>query len=323
MKTIDKIVKTIKKFDNFLITSHINPEGDSLGSQLAMAGLIRSLGKNFVILNNDKVPPHYRFLPKAKLVQHKIDSGRKPFSAAIVLDCPNLERTGRVKNTVKEAGYIINIDHHVSNELFGDVNWVKGNTSSVGEMIYTLYKKFNCRITRETALYLYISILTDTGSFNYSNTSSATHEIVSELLEQGVEPHHVSKNIYENKKLSDFKLLGKTLDGLNVTAGGRIVYLVVRKKMFVETKTSPLACENFINFARSVKGNEVAIFFREDSKKKNVFHVSFRSSRVADVNKIAMSFGGGGHKNASGCMLKGSFDGIKRKVLKRVKDELR
>ena len=322
MEKIEKIKNAIKKFDNFLVTSHINMEGDSLGSQLAMAEVLKWMGKSFVLYDNDKIPDRYQFLPHVDLVKNRI-SPKAKFDAAIVLDCPNLRRTGKVKDAVKKAGFIINIDHHVSNEKFGDLNWIEKDASSVGEMIYKLYKNIGCKITKEVALYLYISILTDTGSFNYSNTSGATHEIVSELLGHGIEPYSISKSIYENKTLGEIKLLGMVLSDIKVALGGRAAYAVVRKELFKKTNTTSTACENFVNFARSIKGVNVAVFFREDIKKHNLFHTSFRSSGKVDVNKVASFFGGGGHKNASGCNLKGNFEEVKGKVLKRIKDELK
>jgi len=322
MEKIEKIKDAIKKLDNFIVTSHINMEGDSLGSQLAMAGILKNMGKNFVLYDNDKIPDRYQFLPHVDLVKNRISSKTK-FDAAIVLDCPNLRRTGKVKSTVKKAGFIINIDHHVSNEKFGDINWIEKDTSSVGEMIYKLYKNIGCKITKEVALHLYISILTDTGSFNYSNTSSATHEIVSELLGHGIEPYSISKSIYENKTLGEIRLLGEVLSDIKVVLDGKVAYAVVHKKLFKKTNTTSTACENFVNFARSIKGVNVAVFFREDMKKDNLFHASFRSSGKIDVNKVASFFGGGGHKNASGCILKGNFEDAKRKVLKRIGDEFK
>jgi len=187
-------------------------------------------------------------------------------------------------------------------------------------MVYRLYKEMNCRITKEAALYLYIAILTDTGSFNYSNTSGATHEIVSELLGYGIEPYDISKRIYGNKTYADIRLLARSLSGLRVVSDGRIAYMTVRRGLFRETGTNPVSCENFINFARSIRGVDVAVFFREDIRDKGVFHVSFRSTKNADVNKIAASFGGGGHKSAAGCTVRGSFEKVKGQVLKRVID---
>ena len=322
MKTIEKITKALKKYNKFLITSHINPEGDSLGSQLAMAELLKCLGKKFVIFDNDKVPERYRFLPGVNLIRNDIKAENEKFDAAIVLDCPNLKRIGRVREVVKDAKTIINIDHHVSNEKFGDLNWIEKDASSVGEMVYKLYKPLNCEITKTVALYLYIAILTDTGSFNYSNTSGATHEIISELLGYGIEPYNVSQSIYENKTLGEVKLLATALSDLKVIASGKVACLIVRKDLFRKTRTKPSACENFVNFARSVKGVEVAVFIREDTNKKNVFHASFRSSGRVDVNRIASFFGGGGHKNAAGCNVRGSFNKIKKRILEKVKDAL-
>ena len=323
MTAINKTKKALKGFNRFLITSHINPEGDSLGSQLAMANLLESLGKECVIYNNDRVPAHYLFLPGSRLIRQALGGKKKKFDAAIVLDCPNLRRTGRVMSAVKKCRFIFNIDHHVSNERFGDLNWIETGASSVGEMIFTLHKKMNCEITKETALYIYIAILTDTGSFNYSNTSRATHEIVSELLAHGIAPYDVSKSIYESKAIGDIRLLGRVLSGLKVSAGGKLAYIVVRKKLFKNTGTTPLACENFVNFARSVKGVEVAVFFREDMKKKGYVHVSMRSGKKIDVNRIASFFGGGGHRSASGCTVRGNFENVKKKVLSRIKSELK
>lgn len=321
-KGIENAVKAVREFKRFLITSHVNLEGDSLGSQLAMANLLKSLGKEFVIFDHDRVPSHYQFLPNVNRVRNDINRQEKKFDAAIVLDCPNLNRTGKVKEAVKKVGYIINIDHHISNENFGNINWVEKDVSSVGEMIHALYKKIGSPLTKEAALYLYIAILTDTGSFNYSNTSSATHEIVSELLGFGIAPGDISESIYQNKPLGDVKLLGKAISSLKVVFGGKVAYMVIRSNLLKATKTGPASCENFVNVARSVKGVEVAVFFREDMKQKNFFHASFRSNRDADVNKIAGYFGGGGHKKASGCAIKGSLGKVKKMVLGRIKDEL-
>ncbi|MCQ9206741.1 MAG: bifunctional oligoribonuclease/PAP phosphatase NrnA [Omnitrophica bacterium] len=319
---IKKIKKAIEKYDKFLITAHINPEGDSLGSQLAIASLLRALDKDVTIIDSDAVPEHYRFLPGVDLIRNKTRARNKKFDAAIVLDCPNLSRTGGVRGVVQKSGYIINIDHHVSNERFGDINWVEERASSSGEMVYRLFKEMSVEITKEVALYLYIAILTDTGSFNYDNTSGETHEIISELLGYGIEPYEVSKSVYENKSVRAVKLLGEALSGLEVTANGKVAYLAVRKKDFKRIKAKPADCEDFVNFARSIKDVCVALFFREDNEKANHFHVSLRSKGKVNVNKVAAQFGGGGHRRASGCTLIGSFHDVKKKVLKRVSDEL-
>lgn len=321
MKKIDKLINVLKKKDNFLITSHINLEGDSIGSQLAIAELLDFLGKRYVILDSDALPPHYQFLPKIDLIKQNLRINSDFFDAAIVLDCPTIERVGNIKELIKKIGYIINIDHHISNKYFGDINWVTPSASSVGEMIYELFKILNCPISKESALFIYIAILTDTGSFNYSNTSKTTHEIVSELLGYGIRPDRVSKNIYESRTAGDMKLLGKALSNIKIVNNGEIAYTVIKNSDFKKTNTKPSSCENFVNFVRSIKNIKVAIFFREDIKYKNRFHISLRSTEDIDVNRIASFFGGGGHKNASGCTIKGKLKTVKKKLLKRIKDE--
>jgi len=322
MEAQQKVIEAIKRFDSFIITSHINPEGDSLGSQLAMAELLRFMGKEFVIFNNNEVPKHYRFLPRASMVRDKLDAKTRKFNAAIVLDCPNLKRTGKVKSLLDKTKYIINIDHHVSNGNFGSLNWVEEGASSTGEMVYSLYKEANCKITKDAALVLYIAILTDTGSFNYANTSGITHEIAGELIGCGVEPYEVSKKVYGNRSRRSIELLGRTLAGLKFAAGGKIAYITVRKVDFKNTKAKPIDCEDFVNFPRSIEGVWAALFFREDIEKKNVFHVGFRAKKKVNVNKVASFFGGGGHRSASGCVVGGTFPEVKKKVLKRLIDEL-
>lgn len=321
MKKIEMVENAIRKSKKFIITAHINPEGDSLGSQLAMAGLLSSLDKDFVIFNSDRAPKHYKFLPGIGLIRNKIAKKNKDFDTAIVLDCPNLRRTGKAESVVKEAKSIINIDHHVSNENFGDINWVWKDASSAAEMVYRLYKQMHCKITKENALCLYIAILTDTGSFRYSNTSSLTHEIISELLEYGIEPYSVSRRVYENKTLGGMKLLGKVLSDIRLAMGGKVAYAVAKRSDFVATKTNALDCENFVNFIRSIEGVYVALFFREDDKKKHMFHVNLRSKKKVDVNKVASFFGGGGHKSAAGCILHGNLEQVKTRILEKIKNE--
>jgi len=312
--SINTVMNAIRKHDRFLITSHVNPEADALGSQLAMYELINRLGKEAICVNSDKIQAHYKFLPGAENIKR---FAKKDFSfdAVIVLDCPTIKRTGRVKLNIKNADIVINIDHHISNTKFGDANWVNPSASSCGEMIYKLYRKMGVDIGKKTALYIYIAILTDTGSFNYSNTSAVTHEIVSDLLGYGLKPGDISRVVYENKTMVDIKLLGKVISALKTYLSGKVAIMVCTKKMIRDTGSSSHATENFINYARSINSVEIAVFISEHLKKKNIYKVSFRSKGSVDVNKIAGSFGGGGHKNASGCTICGTFAEVKRKVL--------
>lgn len=320
------VIEAIKNNKKFLITAHVNLEGDSLGSQLAMKELLIGMGKAAFILDNDAVPEHYRFLPKAGEVSNRLDKV-EDFDAAVVLDCPTLKRTGKVKDIIsKSSKLVINIDHHISNEKFGGINWVDPHASSAGEMVYRLFKEAGVKLTKEVALSLYIAILTDTGSFNYDNTSRVTHEIAGELLGYGLDPALVSESVYERRSVEDIKLLGLVLATLKVNKEGTVAHLEVTKEMLEKTGADIAKSEGLINFARSIDKVKVAALFKEDLKDKNKINVSFRAKGngdIIDVNKIAAIFGGGGHMKASGCVIMGSLEEAKSKVLAKVEEALK
>jgi len=318
---MESAIEAIKKHKRFLVTAHVNLEGDSLGSQLAMKELLEALGKHVIIVDNDPVPAHYKFLPKADEVSNELDK-RLPFDVAIVLDCPTLKRTGDVRKLFTKNKLVVNIDHHISNERFGDINWVCPNASSAGELVYRLFKAMGVPLTKEVALYLYIAILTDTGSFNYDNTSSITHEIAGELLGYGLEPALVSERVYEQRSVADLKLLGLVLSTLNVSKDGKVAYLVMTRDMLAKTGIDVSRSEGFINYARSIEGVKIAMMFRDDPKEKSKVHISFRSKGDIDVNGLAACFGGGGHVKASGCTVKGTIKNAEKKVLAKVNEVL-
>ena len=319
---IRKVIEAIKEHKRFLITAHINPEGDSLCSQLAMKELLAALGKESFIVDSDTVPEHYKFLPKIDGISN--DTGARPaFDAAIVLDCPTLKRIGDVAKLVAPDKVVINIDHHISNENFGDINWVDPNASSTGEMIYKLFSETGLPLTRQIALCLYIAILTDTGSFNYDNTSAATHEIAGELLGYGLDPAVVSESVYERRTLEDIRFLGMVLSTLKVNSTGEVAYLEMTRKMMESTGADVSKSEGFINYARSISGVKVAVFFKEDMKDRGRVSVSFRAKGDIDVNAIASSFGGGGHTKASGCVVDGTIAEAEKKVLAKVEELLK
>lgn len=319
---MQEVIAAIRKHKKFLISAHINPEGDSLCSQLAMKELVTALGKEAVIVNNDPVPDHYKFLPGIGKLSTDL-AGKVDFDAALILDCPTLKRIGGVADMIGREKTVINVDHHISSERFGNVNWVDSDASSTGEMVYKLFKEMNVPLTREIALCLYIAILTDTGSFNYDNTSAITHEIASDLLGYGLEPGSVSESVYERRTLIDIKLLGLVLSTLKVNRSGEIAYLAITRKMIAETGADISKSEGFVNYARSIDGVKVAALFKEDAKDANKINVSFRSKSGIDVNKIASFFGGGGHVKASGCVLEGALCDVEAKVVAKIEEALK
>jgi len=319
--SVRTVKQAIKKFNKFLITSHINPEGDAIGSQVAMSCLLKKLGKESVMLNESPVPNMLQFMKGTELIMKEIP-GDFNFQAVIILDCPDLMRIGRVNEYIKKDSVIINVDHHISNIDFGKYNWVEPEISSAGEMVYDLFKAFKMKIEMEEAVSLYTAIMTDTGSFRYSNTSSKTHRIAAELIDIGVEPYEMHTKIYETSSLQDTNLLGESLQTMKLTDDGKIAWLWVTKEMLKKTKASLEGTEGIISFPRSIDGVEIAILFRETGTEDRV-KVSFRSKGKVDVNKLAAEFGGGGHPTASGCTIFGKIEDVEKKVLDKAKQTLR
>jgi len=316
-----KIVKqAINKFDTFLISSHINPEGDSVGSQIALAILLKKLGKKAFILNESPVPHVLGFMNGVGGILKEVPRDFD-FQAAIILDCPDITRIGTVQKYITEEKTVINIDHHVSNENFGKYNWVEEKCSSVGEMVFELFKAFKVKIQYDEALAMYVAIMTDTGSFKYTNTTSRTHEIIAELMDRGVKPYDIYTRIYETTSFQDINLLSEALRTLQVTDEGKIAWLWVTKEALKKTKASLEGTEGIINFARSIEGVEIAILFRETGT-ENRIKVSFRSKANVDVNKLASFFKGGGHKTASGATVFGKMEEVEKSVLKKAKEML-
>jgi len=315
---IAQIKKIIKKFNKFLISSHINPEGDSIGSQIALASLLRRLGKEVIILNESPLPHTLRFMKGTENILKEMPKDFN-FQALIILDCPDLGRIGKVKDSFSKEYPIINIDHHISNVNFGKFNWVEPELSSAGEMIFGLFKAFRLRIQLDEAIALYVAIMTDTGSFKYTNTSSMTHRIIAELVDIGVKPYEVYSKIYEASSLEDTNLLGEALQTLRLTDDCKIAWMWVTKEMLKKTKASLEGTEGIINFARAIESVEVAVLFRETGTEDRI-KVSFRSKGRVDVNKLAAFFGGGGHMNASGCSVSGKMEEAEKKVLEKARE---
>lgn len=323
--SLKKVVAAIKRNKRFLITAHTSLEGDALGSELAFFKLLKRLGKQAVIINEDSVPSGYDFLPGAKHAKkYKNNLKGIKFDCFAVLDCSDLKRTGEVyKLNAKHGKPVLNIDHHISNQGFADVNWVDSDASSCSEMIYRLYKRMRLPIDKDTAINLYVGMLTDTGSFRFTNTTGLTHAAVAELLRHDFNLAQIYRNIYENIPYSDMKLLCRAMSTMKTEASGGIAWFQVRQSMLRNKKLSFDLTEHLLSCGRSIKDVEVAVLFKENLGVKDEIRVNFRSQGKVDVNKIAQFFGGGGHRTASGATIKGRFDRVRRSVLAKIKDSLR
>ena len=324
--SVQKAADFIQKHKRFLIASHTNMEGDALGSQLGLYFLIRKLGKQAVMVTQEDVPYGYEFfsgLNNIRRFQENLKGVK--FDCFVTVDCSDLKRTGEVYLLNVEQKPVLNIDHHISNSNFGDVNWVDPAASSASEMVYRLYRKMGVALNKDAALALYVGIMTDTGSFRFNNTSSATHAVAGELLDYGIDVAGVYKNIYGSIPYSDLKLLTSILPNMKTALNEKIVWFEVSKQLLKKQKGIFFdLSETLLTFARTLKGLEVAVLFRENFTQGREVRVNFRSQGKIDVNKIANFFGGGGHKNASGCTIKGlALNQVRRMVLNKIKAEFK
>jgi len=323
--SIQKVMDFIKNHNRFLITSHTNMEGDALGSQLGFYFLVRKMGKQAVMVNEEGPPKGYDFLPGLDEIKHFKDNLKDlKFDCLVAVDCSDLKRTGEVWTLNSGNKPILNIDHHISNSNFGAVNWVEPSSSSASEMVYHLYKKTGVIFDKDSALVLYTGILTDTGSFRFSSTSSITHAAAGELITYGIDVAGVYRWIYGNIPYSDLRLLTQILPNMRIALGGKIIWFEVSRQVLKkQNELSFDLNETILTFARMLKGLEVAILFRENFSAAREIRVNFRSQGRIDVNKIAGFFGGGGHKNASGCTINGlTLEDARRKVLNKIKAEV-
>ena len=311
-----KVIESIKKHSKFLITSHLNLEGDALGSNLALASLLRKLGKTaYVVTGDKKLVENYSFLYSKEKIYHKLNNDK--FEAVFILDCPNRQRIGALSNSIGNKKLIINIDHHKDNEKFGQINWIDPKASSTGEMIYRLFKLARTKLNRKDAHSIYTAILTDTGSFRHANTTGNVFSICSKLLEFGIKPVQIYTKIYENNTAEEMALTAKMASKMCFAANNKIAWVKIDKDIYKKIKGKHEIFDKILSFGKSIKTVKVVVIFSQTDGQ--LVKVSLRSKTPVDVQKIASFFGGGGHKFASGCTIKGSLKEAKKAVLKRVK----
>lgn len=315
------VMQAIRRHKRFTVSSHINPEGDALGSALALASLLKRLGKQAVVATDGGIPKAFAFFPSVARVIGSPSSKAVP-QVAMTVDVPVLSRTGTMSRLIKEAPLSVNIDHHVSNQLFSDINWVDPKAAAVGEMIYRLYKAFRVKPSREEALCMYVSIVTDTGSFRYMSTTPEVHRIASVLIARGLSPLKVAQDLYECHSASDLRFLGRVLASLKSTPDGKISWVEVPYRLLKSCRPGSEIIDELVNYPRSVRTAEVSFVLRQQSLDGKI-RVSFRSKGRVDVNKIARSFGGGGHMAASGCTVMGTLASARARVLKTVRQALK
>jgi phosphoesterase RecJ-like protein len=314
----EKVVEAIRRHGSFYVTAHRNPEADAMGSSLALAHLLRQVGKRASVVSVDPLPRNLQFLPHEGLLRQQPALTEWP-EMLFVLDCGDLERTGLVKGNPPPGSAIVNIDHHVTNRQFGAINWVDPDAAATAELIFDLVEALGAKLTTEIGLCLYTAIASETGFFAYSNTRPSTFRRAAELLERGVDPWAVAQRLRENTP-ERLKLLSELLGGMERSADGQIAWMTVTSELFQKTGTSAEDTEEFIGYPRSLRGVEVAVLFRQESGL--TWKISLRSKNRADVARVAERFGGGGHHRAAGCTVNGSLDEVKQRVLAAVEEAL-
>ena len=309
---IATIAREFKNNERFLVATHVNPDGDAIGSLGALALVLEGMGKQVVAYCQDEVPEFLRFLPYADRIVSEI-SGLDRFEVAVVLDCGALDRIGNAAEVLQHVGQIIHIDHHSSSGDFGQLNLVRPEYSSTAEILYEIFQAIPVSLTPEVAENIYTAILTDTGSFRFANTTARTLAIAAEMVSLGVVPEKVAGEIYDSMSPERIELLARSLDTLTLRSNGRVAAMHVSQRMLEETGTSLIDTDGFVNYPRAISSAEIAIFFREMAADE--VNVSLRSRGGLDVAEFARIHGGGGHHNAAAFRLGGSLSEVVEKVL--------
>lgn len=294
------VVQGIRDRDYFVISVHENPDGDALGSLLALKLSLDQIGKRstMFLIGSAPIPFEYRFMPLDDLVRGDPEEllGRP----LIALDAANEARLGSDQRLLSEAPFVVNIDHHHDNSRFGNVNLVVAEASSTSEVLRGVLSELKVRLTPEIAEALYIALVTDTGRFQYANTSPATLRLAAELIEAGADAHRIFQHLYETIELSKLKLLARALEHVEVYEGGQLVISYLERKDFEQTGASSGTSEGVIDSLRAVAGVEMAALIQEPPERDGR-RVSLRSSRDRlDVSEVARAAGGGGHRQAAG-----------------------
>jgi len=311
---LSQVVELIENKQKFGITTHIKPDGDGVGSSLGLCWLLKSLGKSAEVIVHGEIPPAYRSLPGASEIRDikAIDS---QYDAIFVIECSDLERPGIAG---LESEFTVNIDHHATSEHFGTINWIDSTASAVGEMIYNLCKAIGGRVTREIAECVYMALVTDTGSFHFSNTTDRTLKVASELVKAGVKPAEVSEAVYNNYPWSRIELMRQVLGTVKRDESGTVASLRQTLKMREIAGAIDGDNNGFVNIPLAAREILAVVYMREVGP--NEYRVSLRSKGDINVAKVAEKFGGGGHRNASGLRIQGDWDAKEKELVEAVRE---
>ncbi|MDP2167004.1 MAG: bifunctional oligoribonuclease/PAP phosphatase NrnA [Thermodesulfovibrionales bacterium] len=311
MNTVKDIAGYIKEGGSFLIATHINPEGDAIGSAVALSMALEALGKKNIVYDKDGVPGIYGFMPGSERIISSLEGIDTKSLCLIILDCNDLERAGLEGMSFGRTAVI---DHHATERDFGQIRWIEPEAPACGLMVYRLIKELGVKVTKEMAVNLYTAIAVDTGTFRHGNTTSAALEAAAELVGAGAEPGQVAEDLYATWSEGRFKLFCRTLGTLEITDG--VAVMTITSEMMHDTGASPDDVENFVSYPRTIKDLKVSALLRQVDA--DSWKVSLRSKKDFNVAAVAESFGGGGHRNAAGFKIRGNLKTAKEMLLERL-----
>ncbi len=304
---------------SFYIGAHIRPDGDALGSLLGLALALEKSGRTVAALSADPVPPNYRFLPGADRVLDRPPSWCP--DVGIAVDCDGIARLGSLAPAFASLPHVIDIDHHHTEHLFGEVHLIDPRAAATGELVYHLIKRAGLPIDSEVAACLYAALLTDTGRFSFANTTARALRIAGALVGAGADPERIARRIYAERSIASIHLLGLALARMSSDLDGQVVSSVVTQSDFAATGAAPSDTEGIIDHLRGVGGPRVAMLLTEPNHEG--VRVSLRSDGSVDVSEVSLRFGGGGHRMAAGCTVDGRADGVRKQLLDALSEALR
>lgn len=312
--TLDNILEEIQNAQSILILTHESPDGDAIGSSLAMELALRSIGKKSDIIIPE-YPRTFNFLPNAKNVKDKSDL--KKYDLAISLDCTDLRRING-KEYFEEAKRTIVIDHHGTNSMYGDINFVNPVAPACCEILVGMFTYFNIDINQEIGTCILTGIITDTGGFKYQSVTAETFEFTAELLRKGVNVSEIYQTALETRTMANFQLLKKTLNRMEILEDGKVTFTYITNQDETEVNAEPGDHEGLVEIGRDIEGVEISILLRQKDN-EDKYKVSMRSRNYVNVSDICYIFGGGGHPKAAGCLIQGTVEQIKEKLLREIR----
>ena len=322
---MDQIIQHIKDAQRILVASHAEPDGDSIGSLVALGLALAKLDKKITMYNSSSIPAVYRFLEGADRIVKQIKD-TDTYDLAIILDCGDIVRIGEPNAELAGIPVLINIDHHVSNTGFGHFQLIDTTACATAEILYRLINALEIPLDKAIATAIYIAILTDTGSFRFSNTNGAAFAISKAMIDAGVEPHNVAQRVFGTYSLGRIKLLNMALNSIEISDNGKLSMMTVTRTMMNTTGTHPEDLDGLINYARRIEDVKVAALIHEIKNgggkfsNMNRYHVSLRSDSTVDVAEIAGKFGGGGHSSAAGFQIESTLVALKTKIIELAED---